>query len=329
MFRELHKKYRNYFARDYHNEFEGIDLRQIQIDALFWGGAHRWCFGGGEEGTKTQVQQTSPYTQEQKDWLAKGLELYGPTMGQGVTSFPGERVAGFAPTQQAALGQVGGFLDSFGAGGEIPLFGETGEALRKTLAGETGAQPITPEQTAAFFKGTIEDPARYSFAQDYMPAVKEAYSGPGYWGSARSGAQAEASGDLWRYLGEQRTGLDWNTMMANRAAEEARAGRMLSATGAGMAYGGIPTQEARSRLAGLGGAFQFAGAEKQQRQAEINAAMQKFAEQQQITDPQNLSILMSFLGMDMAGTTRTQTSREPYWDWQDWAAFGGEVAGFI
>ncbi len=64
-----------------------------------------------------------------------------------------------------------------------------------------------------------------------------------------------------------------------------------------MQYATLPTQEYLSRLSGRTGAFGLASVEQQQRQAEINAAMQKFAEEYRITDPENMNILMQLLGL--------------------------------
>lgn len=261
--------------------------------------------GGGGSGKTTQT--STSYTPEQRKWMSEALSLYGPEMGKGQTSYTGERVAPFTEGQQAALDVIPSYAQAFSLERGMPLFGETGEAIKKTLAGETGAQTITPEQTEAYFKRVFEQPAKYAFEKEILPSVKESFAGPGYWSGARAKAQAEAGENLWSYLGEKRGELDWNTLMANRAAEEARAQRIAGITPAAMAYGQMPTREAMMRLTGGEELYKFASMEQQQQQAEINASIQKFEEGKRLTDPEIMNIMLSLLGTSYQ-TSITKTS---------------------
>lgn len=250
------------------------------------------CFdSGGSKSTSTS------YTPEQKNWLTQALAQYGPQLGKGQTSYPGQQVAEFTPTQKAALGGTEGFLEKFSPDAPMPMYGETGGALSGILSGKTGAQPITPQQTQSFFKSAIQDPARQQFEQYTRPLIREEYAGPGFWGSARAGAVGRAGQEMGQWLGQKRGELEWQVGESNRAVEEAKAGRALSAVPMGMDYAGQPAREAATRLAGRQGVFGFAGAEYQQQQLKINEAMQKFQEGKRLTDEENLSILMQLLGM--------------------------------
>lgn len=242
-------------------------------------------------------QVSTSYTPEQRQWLSKALNIYGPTLGQGEKIFQGERVAPLTETQTKAT-DVQGFLDRFAPYRDMPMFGETGTALSGILSGTTGADYITPEATGKYFKGAIEDPARKEYRENVLPAIRESFAGPGFWSGARANEQAESAQDLADWLGTQRAGLEWDVLQSNRAIDEAKAGRALSAIGPGIQYSQAPTQEALSRLAGKAGAFELASVPQQQRQAEINATIQKFQEEGRITSQEDLNILMALLNMN-------------------------------
>jgi len=278
-------------------------------------------------GSKTTT--SSPYTPEQQDWISKALELYGPTLGQGANVYPGERVAGFTDTQQGTLGSLGSFADYFGGGGEMPMYAQTGDALKNILAGTAGADPWTSQQTSDYFKSAYQQPAMKQWSEFIKPEIKENYAGPGYWSSARAGAVAEGARDLGDWLGAKHGQLQWDTATQNKMLQESAANRMLSGIGQGMQYGMMPTQEMLSKLGGLGGVFDFAGAGQQQNQAEINAAIQKWAEEQAITDPANLSILMAFLNQPYGGTIQTTRPTQRSWDTMDWVRLGMGALGAL
>ncbi len=71
-------------------------------------------------------------------------------------------------------------------------------------------------------------------------------------------------------------------------------------------------------------AFDLASVEQRQQQAEIDAAIQRFAEENRITDPENLSILLSLIGMGGAAGERVAYTRP---GWADWLGFGMGVTG--
>jgi hypothetical protein len=257
------------------------------------------CF---DTNSGSSTQKT--YTSGQKKVLGKALEVYGPTLGQGEKIYQGERVAPLTETQ-TQLADVQGFIDKFAPYRDIPLFGETGTALTNIMSGEMGAKPITAEDTESYFQGKIATPAYKMYKEDVLPAVKEAYAGPGYWGSARAKAQTESAQDLADWLGEQRSGLEWDVAESNRQIEEAKAGRALSAIQPAITYGGVPTAEAQQRLAGRAGALELAGVPQAQQQTEINAAIQKFAEENRITSEEDMAILMNLLGLSYSKASST------------------------
>jgi len=76
-----------------------------------------------------------------------------------------------------------------------------------------------------------------------------------------------------------------------------------------MAYGQVPAQEIRNnleiaakQLGGLGQLFGFGQAEQTQAQAELQDDIMRFAERNQITDPENLAILLSLLELNISAS---------------------------
>jgi len=262
--------------------------------------------GGGSKSTSTSTS----YTPEQAKWMGKALEMYGPEMGQGQQIYPGETVAGFSPLQEQLLGGAGAYSDLFKpvTGADIPLYGQTGDVLSDAMAGRLGAQPITPEQTGAYFKQVYEDPSRKTFQEETLPGVREAFAGPGYFGSARGKAEMEANQEYGNWLGEQRGQLEWNVLQSNQALQEAQAARQLGAAGMAESYGTQMLRENLTRLTGSEELFNFASQDQAQQQRQITAAMQKFEAGNRLTDPEVMSIMLTLLGQQYQTTTQSQTT---------------------
>lgn len=256
------------------------------------------CFSSSE----SKSRGTS-YLPAQADWLTKALGTYGPTLGQGENIFQGQRVAPFTGTQEAALGGLGDYLNIFSAQRDMPLFGEAGTSLSGILKGATGAEPLNAQQTSDFFRRVYEDPAKKRWSEDIRPLAREEFAGPGFWGSARAKAVTETGQDLSDWLGTQRGQLEWDVLRRNQELQEEKARRAQTGISQAMAYGQLPTQEAQQRLQGRGGVFDFAGAQQRQQQTEINAAIQKFAEENRITSKEDMDILMALLGLSYKSTT--------------------------
>lgn len=254
-----------------------------------------------------ETQTQTGATPEQRKWMGKALDLYGPTLGQGVKIPPGEvgeRLAPMTPTQTQAT-DVQGFLKQFAPYRDMPMFGEGQKALSGILAGETGAAPITPEATERYIEGAIADPRRRAFERFERPAIREEFAGPGFWGSARAKAVGERSQEMEDWIGEMGAQTRWDVEQANRQIEEAKAGRSLAAIEPARMYAGEPTREATARLAGRENVFALSGIQQQQQQAELNMTRQILSEEFAITDPEDLEIILSLLGMPYSSSTGT------------------------
>jgi len=271
------------------------------------------CFSGSET-KSTSVSESK--TEAQKKWLKEALEIYGPELGQGADIYPESRVTPFSTLQTQALSGAGQFADYFSEPqtAKTPLFSETGTAIKDILAGETGAKPLTSQNVEDYFKGAIYDPTMKTLKEDTIPGIAESFAGPGFWGSGRSQEQAKAYEDVAADLASQRESLEWDVLQQNQALEEAKAGRTLTALPTAISYGQVPAQEimnnlniAAQQIGGLNQIFGFGQAEQTQAQAELQDEIIRFAEENQITDPENMQILLSLLGLNFSTSSSSST----------------------
>ena len=289
--------------------------------------------GGGSDAGSTTTNVTETKTPEQKAMIARMMSLYGGDLGKNKT-FEGERVAPFSDLQRDVLSGAENYADYFSTPQQVgtPLFKETDEATKGLLSGQTGAQPFTDQNVEDYFAKTYRDPAMKSLREDVNPAIDEAFAGPGFFGAARSQERVNAAQDTSDWLGEQRGALNWAALNRNQDLDEAKAGRTLSAVPMAMQYGNVPAQNAMDNLRiaatqvqGLGDLFGFGQAQQTQQQAELSAIWTKFIEDNQITDPETLSVLLSLVGQDIGATQKTSTSPN-VWHSEQWANFGLQTA---
>lgn len=266
------------------------------------------CFGGG--GSKQTQQNYLPW---QEAGGKKLWETYSSKIGKGdpMADYPVDKlVAEMTPGQKSAISQAGGYLDLFGSVGKpVPLFGETGESLKGLLAGTTGAEYITPEATQNFWREYFVKPGQKALQENVLPAIRESFSGPGFWGSSRAKEQSEATQDLWDRLAEAKGELDWNSLLRNREVDEAKAQRALSAIGPALAYGAAPTEEALKKLGGVSAVYSLSAEEQQQKQRWLNAEMEKYKARFREMAPEDLEILMALL--DRAYSSSAYSSWDP------------------
>lgn len=262
-----------------------------------------------ESGGSKSVSTSESKTQRQRQELEKAFDFYSKQWGVGPEIFPESRVTPFSTLQQKAITGAGNFADYFSTPekADTPLFEETGAATKGLLTGETGAKPLTTENVEEYFGRAIYDPTMKQLREDTIPGIAESFAGPGFFGSGRSQEQAKAYTDVGERLGTQRAGLEWDVLGRNQAIAESKAGRTLATLPGAMAYGRVPAEEiqnnliiASQKLGGLGQVFGFGQAEQTQAQMELQDEIMRFAEENQITDPENLQILLTLLGMNFS-----------------------------
>jgi hypothetical protein len=220
---------------------------------------------GAKKGPETQNETYSQrMTPTQDKYFNQALDLYGGSLGEN-NVYSGQRVADLSPSQKSVFdfANTGGFV-------------------------------TTPQETTDYYNSTIKNPTLKNLNESVIPATKEAFSGPGYWGSGRASAEAKATQDTYDVLNTKWGDLNWQVKQDNM------------------------NNQAKALSVGQ--------AEQEYNQNVINADMQKFAEQNQITDPTNLSVLMSLLGLT-SGTSNLQigSTTTPSWKTGDWMEFGAKV----
>jgi len=174
------------------------------------------------------------------------------------------RVDMWAPGQQAAFETLWPILKK-GVAGPAPRYpGEmyvprteeeeaylgytTGEGMeaRRAALGQilSGRVPyeMGPEWAEKYFEEGIRPIAMREWGEVTEPMIREAYAGPGYWGSARAGAQVKGAERLAEELTSAKAGLMYGEEQAMRAAREAALGRQ--------AQFGFPAAAAESGIMG-------------------------------------------------------------------------------
>jgi hypothetical protein len=265
---------------------------------------------GQEE--KSSEKSTS-YLPIQKEAITDALKAFMQQgrIGTGQESFPGERIASLTTGQQTALAGAEPFLDVFSAQRGIPFLGETGGALQGILGQEFGGELISPERAQQVFEATRQTPRLRQFERFDKPLIEEQFAGPGFQHTDRAQQVIRSAEELGRDIASEREQFMFGTEQANRALQEARAGRALSAIPLGFAGGTFPEQVAGTRLAGRAGTFDFLGTQQQQRQREIAAEQEIFAEAQRFMDPEDFANLVTLLGIPFSKTVGTSYFQSP------------------
>ena len=264
--------------------------------------------GGGASKQKSESESTAK-TAAQTATLADALAIYGPELGRNENVYQGDRVAGFTGLQSQAVSGAGNFADYFSDRQTVgtPLNVETGQAIERGLSGELGATKLGQEQVDTYFQDVIADPRKKQFTEELSPFIDESFAGPGFFGAARSNAQVKAARDLEGDLATQYADLSFDVLQANQALDEADAARTQAAVGQGLAFGQQPAQETMNNLAiaakqveGLEDIFGFGEAQQTQEQAELSDTVARFMEENAITDPENMGIIMGLLGLNFS-----------------------------
>lgn len=284
---------------NFHIDYAGRWVMPSRRPTIGKGVSIRYDVGKQEERSTQSSQRTLP---SQNIALADALKAFTEQgrIGAGQTQFQGERVAPLTTGQQTAISGAEPFLDIFSAQREIPFLGETGGALRGILGQEFGGELISPERAEQVFQSTRADPRRRQFERFDKPLIEEQFAGPGFQSTSRAQAVTRGAEELGRDIASEREQFLFGTEQANRALQEARAGRALSAIPLGAELGLQPERVAGARLAGRGGVFDFLSVQQQQQQREIQAEREIFTEAQRFMDPEDFANLVALLGLDFS-----------------------------
>jgi len=267
------------------------------------------CF----DASKQKTTSTS-YLPAQSKATTDLLNRYLPKAGTGDPMAEigvSQRVAPMSPEQQAALAQVGQYVDVFNPQASMPLFAETGDALSRVMSGNTGG-PISPEEAEATWQAFYK-PAERTLWEKTIPELAERSimpGGGGYWhggGSGRPSWMRDYVRDWSENMDAGRRQWLWDTAMENQRRLEAGENRTLSAADRAMAYGGQPTQEALARYGGASDVFRALSPEQAQRQAELGAALEQFQAEHREMSPEDLNIIMALLNLNFQQSVGTQS----------------------
>lgn len=287
----------------------------------------RYDLGKQEEASRSTERSFLPI---QETGLTQTLQAFidQGRIGAGQPQFEGQRVAPLGPGQQAAISGAEPFLDTFSAQREIPFLGETGGALQGILSGEFGGELISPERAQQVFEQTRQIPRLRQFERFDKPLIEEQFAGPGFQSTARARAVTLGAEELGRDIASEREQFLFGTEQANRALQEARAGRTLSGIPLGLEAGLQPERVAGARLAGRAGVFDFLTTQQQQQQREIAAEREIFTEAQRFMDPEDFANLVTLLGLNFSTSKSTSSFESPLSQgFGSLLSGGGAVAG--
>lgn len=93
------------------------------------------------------------------------------------------------------------------------------KAVQDLLSGQPGYES-GPEYAEQFYQENIKPTAMREFQEITLPGIRNAYTGPGYYGSARQGAEVNAYQDLAQNLAAQRAELMYKEELARRQSIE-------------------------------------------------------------------------------------------------------------
>ncbi len=260
------------------------------------------AIGGGLLAGQAGKGTSGGYTQEQKDWIASLLNRYGAASKKGPNVYEGTRVAPLTE-QQKAMTDTSAFSGVFDPYQNTDLYNQGTTALSGIVSGTSGAQPYTDTQMANRW-ATAYKPQYDIMQGEDVAATRNEMGGPGtYWGNARS-KQLQDVREKWNAqmrpaYAQYMAGMeDRNQQIAQQKLANSLAG--ISAT---PEYEAAPTTQNLQRLGGRQAGLSLAGITQQQQQNEINAAMTKFVEENQITDPQVIQVMLQLLGQGAQSAT--------------------------
>lgn len=173
---------------------------------------HRFISGGSSKSKSKPVQLSTMTPQQQAIMDFLGERIQGEMKGP-VPIYPNKLYTAKTPEEEAYFSSVYGGQANRTA------------AINKLLSGAP-AYDINPETTEQFYQESIRKPMMYEWKNVAEPGIKEAYTGPGYWGSARAQAQTKGAEQLALTLGAKRAELAYQDELAKRAGLESAAARM-------------------------------------------------------------------------------------------------------
>jgi len=182
-------------------------------------------FGWGRQNASPEAIDTySPWQKILEQQLFSNL--YSGS-SQGVPSYPGEMYVPRTGEDQAYFDWVEQSQPARQA------------ALDQILSGKPSYE-VGPEWAENYYEKGIRKPALREHEQVTLPGIKEAYAGPGYWGTARASKQVDSAENLATELSKRKSELMYGEELASRQAQESALMRQAQyGPGASMAEANI------------------------------------------------------------------------------------------
>lgn len=278
------------------------------------------CFDTGGSESQSSSKSKRPSQDKLLDTL---IAKFTPEIDKGPSVFPGETIAPLTALQTGAIEGATDVGAAFTtpqtspgfAGG--PLATQTTGVVSDLLAGNLGAKKLTSEDIASAFQTSKADPARKTFREETRPAIDEAFAGPGFVSSARSKEIVKRKTDLEDNLRAQLSGEQLLNERQNQLLDEADAARSERAIASAIDVGDATTKAIRDNIAiaaskvkGLGDLLNIGGVEQTQEQNEIFAVIQRFAEENQIIDADDLAVMLSLLNLNFGAAQSSGSTQQ-------------------
>jgi len=160
---------------------------------------------------KSSTSPKSVWTKAQRGLFKNQImPLIAENFGQPATAYPRSLYVATTPEEQTYLSRSTSIADAI--------------ASSRANMGRP-AYEINPETTEQYYQQAIKAPTMREWEQTVEPAIREAYTGPGYYGSARADATRKAAEDMEFNLAAQRAELYYADEQSRRAALENAATR--------------------------------------------------------------------------------------------------------
>lgn len=171
-------------------------------------------FGGGSSKSKSSPKKVDVWNEGQKALWDPLWKTVQEGVNKEVPAYPGQMYVSKTPEEQAYLGSVSG--------------GQAGRqtAIDALLSGKV-PYDIGPQWAENYFETGIRPLAMREHEQVVDPGIRSNYAGPGYWGSARAGAETKADTELATDLAAQKAGLMYGEELAKRTAMESAEARRI------------------------------------------------------------------------------------------------------
>ena len=197
----------------------------IEEESFDYDGPLDLCISGGRQKSKeySHPVQVPLWNTEQENLWRNSLSPYLKKGMQGPpTSYPRQMFVPRTSEEESYFNSDVGYSPDFAAQLAKDL------TSRKASMADSLNDPafsINKEATDEFFRSSIKNPMLQEYREIVDPGIREAFAGPGYWGSARAQGQQQGAEHLATTLGSQYGQLQYADEQARRESLESAKAR--------------------------------------------------------------------------------------------------------